>query len=89
MAIHEIESFFSNLEQIYLTILQSISDLEQAIQEYDSFYNNERFQKNLNDRSRIEARNGRRIKMSSYKCLLAQSYDHNGRLFNLCVQKVD
>lgn len=53
-----IESFFSHLktEKIYLTHLESVSDLEQAIQEYVSFYNHERFQKKLNDRSPVEYR---------------------------------
>jgi len=53
-----IESFFSHLktEKIYLTKLTSIFDLEQAIQEYVSFYNHERFQKKLNDRSPVEYR---------------------------------
>lgn len=53
-----IESFFSHLktEKIYLTHLQTMSDLEQAIQEYVSFYNHERFQKKLNDRSPVEYR---------------------------------
>ncbi|NEN82795.1 IS3 family transposase [Paenibacillus elgii] len=52
------ESFFSHLknENLYLTNLQSISDLEQAIREYVSFYNHERFQKKLNDRSPVEYR---------------------------------
>lgn len=53
-----IESFFSYLksEKIYLSHLKSISELEQAIQEYVSFYNHERFQKKLNDRSPVEYR---------------------------------
>ncbi len=53
-----IESFFSHLktEKIYLVRPQSMSDLGQAIQEYVSFYNNERFQKKLNDRSPVEYR---------------------------------
>ncbi|MGG0816205.1 IS3 family transposase, partial [Paenibacillus alvei] len=53
-----IESFFSHLktEKIYLTNLRSISDFEQVINEYVSFYNHERFQKKLNDRSPVEYR---------------------------------
>jgi len=53
-----IESFFSHLktEQIYLTNPQTMADLEQAIQEYISFYNHGRFQKKLNDRSPVEYR---------------------------------
>nr|WP_236013664.1 IS3 family transposase [Paenibacillus glycanilyticus] len=33
-----------------------MSELEQAVEEYVSFYNNERFQKKLNDRSPVEYR---------------------------------
>ncbi|PQP88521.1 hypothetical protein CPT76_09265 [Paenibacillus sp. AR247] len=43
-------------EKIYLSHLKSISELEQAIQEYVSFYNHERFQKKLNDCSPVEYR---------------------------------
>ena len=53
-----IESFFSHLktEKIYLTRLQTIADVEQAIHEYVLFYNQHRFQKKLNDRSPVEFR---------------------------------
>ncbi|GMK45661.1 transposase [Paenibacillus glycanilyticus] len=53
-----IESFFSHLktEKIYLVRPQTMSELEQAVEEYVSFYNNERFQKKLNDRSPVEYR---------------------------------
>ncbi|WP_373426109.1 IS3 family transposase [Paenibacillus radicibacter] len=53
-----IESFFSHLktEKIYLTNLPSVSELDKAIQEYVAFYNYERFQKKLNDRSPVEYR---------------------------------
>ncbi|SFJ30346.1 Integrase core domain-containing protein, partial [Paenibacillus sp. UNC496MF] len=53
-----IESFFSHLktEKIYLVRPQTMSELGQAVEEYVSFYNNERFQKKLNDRSPVEYR---------------------------------
>lgn len=53
-----IESFFSHLktEKIYLTKPQTILELQQVIQDYISFYNHERFQKKLNNRSPVEYR---------------------------------
>jgi putative transposase len=53
-----IESFFSHLktEKIYLANPQTIAELEQIIHEYVSFYNQDRFQKKLNDRSPVEYR---------------------------------
>ncbi|MGO4791012.1 IS3 family transposase [Paenibacillus sp. 2KB_20] len=53
-----IESFFSHLktEKIYLVHPQTFLDVERAIHEYVLFYNNERFQKKLNDRSPVEFR---------------------------------
>lgn len=53
-----IESFFSHLktEKIYLVHPQTFPDVERAIHEYVLFYNNERFQKKLNDRSPVEFR---------------------------------
>jgi putative transposase len=53
-----IESFFSHLkaEKIYLTNPQTIVELEQDVSDYVSFYNHERFQKKLNDRSPVEYR---------------------------------
>ena len=53
-----IESFFSHLktEKIYLTNPQNPVELEQAIKEYILFYNQNRFQKKLNDRSPVEYR---------------------------------
>ncbi|WP_440120024.1 IS3 family transposase [Paenibacillus sp. QZ-Y1] len=43
-------------EVIYRSKLRSLADLEQANQEYVSFYNHESFQKKLNDRSPLEYR---------------------------------
>lgn len=53
-----IESFFSHLktEKIYLVRPQTMSELGLAVEEYVSFYNNERFRKKLNDRSPVEYR---------------------------------
>ncbi|WP_353961221.1 MULTISPECIES: IS3 family transposase [Paenibacillus] len=48
-----IESFLSYLktEKIYLTNPQTLLELLQVIRDYVSFYNHERFQKKLNNRS--------------------------------------
>jgi putative transposase len=53
-----IESFFSHLKtvKIYLANPQTMTELEQTIQEYISFYNQDRFQKKLNDHSPVEYR---------------------------------
>jgi transposase InsO family protein len=53
-----IESFFSHLktEQIYLYRLNTLDELQQTIEEYIFFYNHQRFQKKLNDRSPVEYR---------------------------------
>lgn len=53
-----IESFFSHLktELLYTTEFSSIDELNQAVDAYISFYNNERFQKKLGDRSPVEYR---------------------------------
>lgn len=53
-----IESFFSHLktEMLYIQEFNSIDELNQAVNEYISFYNNERFQKKLGDRSPVEYR---------------------------------
>ncbi|OAZ40496.1 integrase [Paenibacillus polymyxa] len=51
-----IESFFSHLktEKIYLTKPGTLVEVEQHVREYISFYNENRFQKKLNNRSPIE-----------------------------------
>ncbi|GKS13476.1 hypothetical protein YDYSY3_44760 [Paenibacillus chitinolyticus] len=53
-----IESFFSHLktENVYLTSPQTVSELEQTLHDYILFYNNDRFQKKLNNRSPVEYR---------------------------------
>ncbi|WP_431191733.1 IS3 family transposase [Paenibacillus polymyxa] len=53
-----IESFFSHLktEKIYLTKPGTLVEVEQHVREYISFYNENRFQKKLNNRSPIEYR---------------------------------
>lgn len=53
-----IESFFSHLktEMLYISEFNSIDELNQAVNDYISFYNNERFQKKLGDRSPVEYR---------------------------------
>ncbi|WP_367949352.1 IS3 family transposase [Paenibacillus sp. AK121] len=53
-----IESFFSHLktEKIYLTKPGTLAEVEQHVREYISFYNENRFQKKLNNRSPIEYR---------------------------------
>ncbi|AOK90567.1 integrase [Paenibacillus polymyxa] len=53
-----IESFFSHLktEKIYLTKPGTLAKVEQHVREYISFYNENRFQKKLNNRSPIEYR---------------------------------
>ncbi|WP_434954112.1 IS3 family transposase, partial [Paenibacillus polymyxa] len=52
------ESFFSHLktEKIYLTKPGTLAEVEQHVREYISFYNENRFQKKLNNRSPIEYR---------------------------------
>lgn len=53
-----IESFFSHLktEKLYLVKPKTEIEALEAITEYITFYNNDRFQKNLNDRSPKEYR---------------------------------
>ena len=53
-----IESFFSHLktELLYTTEFSSIDELKQAVDDYISFYNSERFQKKLGNRSPVEYR---------------------------------
>uniref|UniRef100_UPI00403F6F3D IS3 family transposase n=1 Tax=Paenibacillus sp. FSL R5-0341 TaxID=2921636 RepID=UPI00403F6F3D len=53
-----IESFFSHLktEKIYLNTAANKAEVEQQVSEYILFYNQNRFQKKLNDRSPVEYR---------------------------------
>jgi putative transposase len=53
-----VESFFSHLktEKLYLEKPKDITDARKLIAEYIGYYNNERFQKRLGDRSPIEYR---------------------------------
>lgn len=53
-----IESFFSHLktEKIYLNEAANKAEIEQQVSEYILFYNQNRFQKKLNDRSPVEYR---------------------------------
>jgi len=53
-----IESFFSHLktEMLYITQYKSIEALYQAIDEYINFYNNQRFQKRLNNLAPVQYR---------------------------------
>ncbi|WP_368072371.1 IS3 family transposase [Paenibacillus sp. HGF5] len=53
-----IESFFSHLksEKIYLNEAANKAEVEQQVSEYILFYNQNRFQKKLNDRSPVEYR---------------------------------
>ncbi|WP_430203203.1 IS3 family transposase [Paenibacillus illinoisensis] len=53
-----IESFFSHLktEKIYLNKAANKAEVEQQVSEYILFYNQNRFQKKLNDRSPVEYR---------------------------------
>lgn len=53
-----VESFFSHLktEKLYLEKPQDSFDAKKMIAEYITFYNNERFQKKLGDRSPVEYR---------------------------------
>lgn len=53
-----IESFFSHLktEKIYLKKAANKAEVEQQVSEYILFYNQNRFQKKLNDRSPVEYR---------------------------------
>ncbi|MBD7971383.1 IS3 family transposase, partial [Paenibacillus gallinarum] len=53
-----IESFFSHLktEKIYLNEATSKAEVEQLVSEYILFYNQDRFQKKLNNRSPMEYR---------------------------------
>ncbi|PCL90551.1 hypothetical protein CPZ30_22185 [Paenibacillus lautus] len=52
------ESFFSHLktEKIYLNEATNKAEVEQQVNEYILFYNQNRFQKKLNDRSPVEYR---------------------------------
>jgi len=53
-----IESFFSHLEneKIYLNEAANKAEVEQQVNEYILFYNQNRFQKKLNDHSPVEYR---------------------------------
>ncbi|MNV70980.1 Integrase core domain protein [compost metagenome] len=53
-----IESFFSHLktEKVYLSKPGTLAEAEQQVREYISFYNKNRFQKKLNNRSPAEYR---------------------------------
>ncbi|PWV86606.1 transposase InsO family protein [Paenibacillus cellulosilyticus] len=53
-----VESFFSHLktEKLYLTKPNNASEAERYIKEYIEYYNHERFQKKLGDRSPVEFR---------------------------------
>ncbi len=53
-----IESFFSHLktEKIYLQQAANPAEVEQQVSEYIAFYNHDRFQKKLNNRSPVEYR---------------------------------